>query len=540
MSIFCYVNQPTDLVKQSIPFAYMAISVTSTDDVAHSVQVYSDITAEWVSADNSLVVDWSTSATGDVITHQVQSRSSSVFSEAQNHVQYGSTFYSTLNTANTTYQTGTDVAVRTQFITNGHLSNTRDIDFRAIDNHSSWPVFGLAQNLGLVTGPTSVVFSIGHVRDPAIQYVVPGGTQNRSLYFWSQFSTVSALISYFLKDYSGALSRAQMLDSRVNSDASKISADYADLVTLSIRQAIGAMEITISKNSDGTWNTSDIIIFLKEISSGENVNTVDVIFPAWPTLLYLNPVLGKYLLEGLFRYQASGLYPNKWSVHDLGSSYPKALGHNDGNEKTMPVEGSQLSLHTENTPYLLAESGNMLIMALSYAQKTGDNSQLARYTTLLDQWTQFLITDSLVPANQLSTDNFAGTLANQTNLAVKGIIGIKAMSQIYSILGNTAQSSNYSSIAADFVTKWQTLAMSSTGQHLTLNYGNSSSWGLTYNLYGDKLLKLNLFPTQIYSLQTAWYKTVTRETLFLRDVSILLKKISKNLLVFHWTLGLYS
>lgn len=43
-----------------------------------------------------------------------------------------------------------------------------------------------------------------------------------------------------------------------------------------------------------------------------------MIFPSWPVLLYTNPVLGKYLLEGLFRYQATGQYPNKWSVHDLG------------------------------------------------------------------------------------------------------------------------------------------------------------------------------------------------------------------------------
>jgi hypothetical protein len=65
-------------------------------------------------------------------------------------------------------------------------------------------------------------------------------------------------------------------------------------------------------------------------------------------------------------------------------------------------------------------------------------------TALLDQWTQFLITDSLIPANQLSTDDFAGHLANQTNLAIKGIIGIKAMSQIAELLGDTAKGSNYS------------------------------------------------------------------------------------------------
>ena len=63
---------------------------------------------------------------------------------------------------------------------------------------------------------------------------------------------------------------------------------------------------------------------------------------------------------------------------------------------------------------------------------------------LLDQWTQFLIAESLVPANQISTDDFAGSLANQTNLAIKGIVGIKAMSQIASLVGQTTKSDNYS------------------------------------------------------------------------------------------------
>ncbi|KAF8897656.1 DUF1793-domain-containing protein [Infundibulicybe gibba] len=465
--------EPTDLVKQSTPFAYLAVSAVSTDGASHSVQVYTDISAEWVSGDNNLVVNWSTT-TGSILTHQVQLATQSVFSEINDHTQYGSAYYSTSNTVGATFQTGADVTLRAQFVNNGVLLNTQDTNFRAISNN--WPVFGLAHNLGNVgTSATApVVFSIGHIRDPAIKYIIAGGaTQSRSLYFWSQFSTPAALISSFLGDFSGALSRAQAFDTKVNTDANKISADYASIVALSIRQALGAT---------------------KSPSPRTNVNTVDVIFPAWPVLLYTNPKLGRFLLEGLFRYQASGQYPNKWSVHDLGSSYPQALGHNDGRDEAMPVE----------------ESGNMIIMALSYAQKTGDNTHLSQYSALLDQWTQFLITDSLIPANQISTDDFAGSLANQTNLAIKGIVGIKAMSQIASILGDTAKSANYSSIAANYVSRWQTFATSTTGPHLTLSYGNPASWGLSYNLFADKLLKLNLFPASIYTMQTAWYKTVTQ------------------------------
>lgn len=42
-----------------------------------------------------------------------------------------------------------------------------------------------------------------------------------------------------------------------------------------------------------------------------------------------------------------------------------------------------------------------------------------------------------------STDDFAGTLVNQTNLAIKGTIGIAAMAVIEGMLGNTAMQSNY-------------------------------------------------------------------------------------------------
>ncbi|KAF8974432.1 DUF1793-domain-containing protein [Flammula alnicola] len=475
--------EPTDLVKQSIPFAYMTVSAASTDGSSHSVQVYSDISAEWVSGDNSLTVNWTTIA-GNIVTHQVQLARQIPFTEVNDHTQYGSAFYSTMNTINTTFQSGADVVVRAQFINNGRLANTLDTNFRAIQD--SWPVFGLSHDLGSVISATDpVVFSVGHIREPALQYIIANGaTQPRSLYFWSQFSSLLTC-------------RAQAFDSKVANDANKISADYASVVALSIRQALGATEITLSKNADGSFNTNDVIVFMKEISSDGNVNTVDVIFPAWPVLLYTNPALGKFLLEGLFRYQATGQYPNKWSVHDLGPRYPNATGHNDGQDEAMPVE----------------ESGNMVIMALSYAQKTGDNSQIQQYLALLNQWTQFLITDSLIPANQISTDDFAGSLANQTNLAIKGIIGIKAMSEINRLVGgNSATTANYSTIASNFVSQWQTLSASSSGQHLTLSYGDSASWGLSYNLFADKLLKLNLFPASVYTMQPFGVPLDTRHT----------------------------
>jgi hypothetical protein len=50
----------------------------------------------------------------------------------------------------------------------------------------------------------------------------------------------------------------------------------------------------------------------------------------------------------------------------------------------------------------------------------------------------------LYPAFQDSTDIFEGAAANQTNLAIKGVIGIGAMAKMASIMGYNSDASNYS------------------------------------------------------------------------------------------------
>lgn len=70
-------------------------------------------------------------------------------------------------------------------------------------------------------------------------------------------------------------------------------------------------------------------------------------------------------------------------------------------------------------------------------------------TDLLNQWTSYLVAEALIPAYQISTDDFAGALANQTNLAIKGVIGIQAMAEISGMLGNTANQQNYSVSTSD-------------------------------------------------------------------------------------------
>ena len=72
-----------------------------------------------------------------------------------------------------------------------------------------------------------------------------------------------------------------------------------------------------------------------------------------------------------------------------------------------------------------------------------------------------------------------GTISNQTNLALKGMIGIQAMAVIANQTGHTDDATNYGNIAHDYITKWQDLAIAKNANppRTTLSYGNLNSHG---------------------------------------------------------------
>ncbi|KAF4538650.1 Glutaminase [Lasiodiplodia theobromae] len=273
---------------------------------------------------------------------------------------------------------------------------------------------------------------------------------------------------------------------------------YYAIVALSTRQIMGAYMLTIPPtfgygNASDIYNSSEPFMFQKEISSNGNMNTVDVLYPAMPFFLYANPNLLRFAMNPLYLNQESGFYPRSYSMHDLGSHYPNATGHVDGADEQMPVE----------------ESGNMLLMTYSYYKFTGDRNYLRDHYTKLFQWSQFLIEYTLIPSNQLSTDDFVGTLENQTNLAIKGIVGLQAMAEISTVVGNTVDATNFTSTSSSYYQAWEDLAIDPTGTHTVLAYQWRSSWGLLYNSYPDKLLNLGVIRQEVYDMQSSYYATVS-------------------------------
>ncbi|KAH6989708.1 hypothetical protein BKA56DRAFT_576247 [Ilyonectria sp. MPI-CAGE-AT-0026] len=473
-----------DLRRQSVTSSYLNVAIKSLDDNTHTVQVYCDVSGEWASGDNSAVINWETGSKDGVRYHKFYREKQDIFQEVHEIASWGNWYWATGNQNGITYQIGEDSVVRSQFSNTGMLNGHVDEEFRAISD--KWPVFGLAHDLGSVGSTSkSALFTIGYTQEDAIQFQGQGEDIQSAQSLWKEYFAEDELVAFFYKDYDYATNYCDVLDNRVSRDSKAAAGqDYLTITSLAVRQVWGALQYTNTEQRP--------LVFLKEISSNSDIQTVDVIFPAMPIFLYLNPELIKYTLDPLLendRYH----YPNKYAQHDLGT-FPIARGYPEGDDEAMPLE----------------ECGNMIAMMLAYSQWKDDADYLRDNWDLLSQWAEFLVEEAKIPADQLSTDDFAGHLVNQTNLAIKGIIGLEAMSKIAKMSGHDHQASNYSNIAKSYYQFWYEHGINDDAdpKHSMLQYDNPDSHGLLYNIYLDKLLGLDFIPQFVYDMQSDFYLTV--------------------------------
>lgn len=481
------------------------------------------------------------------------------FAEEADVSLWGNFTYSStrLGAQNFTYQSGSASNLRFQYIMSQSLQDVVDSDYRPFATRE--PVFAYAHDFGSVSA-ASVRYTIGSVQQPAIRYLTSTGVVPLQPWWSKCYGDIFQMISFHYNDFAQTQVLASQFETKLKADVnSYYSANmamvysnstpetppiwsngsmgyngtdqysdqyifdpnnaygfldpnnfsgvaipdveeveaYYSIVALSARQVMGAYVFTVPPSVGGSnmsSNQSEPLMFQKEISSDGNVNTVDVMYPGMPFFLYSNPDLLRYNLEPLYQNQEGGFYPNEYSMHDLGTHFPNATGHVEGDDEYMPVE----------------ESGNMILMTYAYFKFSGDSAFVREHYAKLQQFATYLINFSLTPGLQLSTDDFAGQLVNQTNLAIKGIVGLQAMSDIATIAGDTTSAQNYSSTASSFYSQWEGFAIDPSGRHTVLSYQWRSSYGLLYNTFPNLLLNLNLIPQSLYDMQSNWYPTVSQ------------------------------
>ncbi|EJC98593.1 DUF1793-domain-containing protein [Fomitiporia mediterranea MF3/22] len=501
--------EPTDLVRQSLPFAYYTMSAKSLDGNAHQLRMYSDISGEFITGDTTEIATWNGDDEGSYVVLSMQLQTQQQYTELGNHAQDATEYYSfkKISGATTTWAITEDLINRNRAMNMSSLGNTQDPTPRAVS--VNWPTLGIAVDWTSISQTSEpAVWSIGLIRNPSIQYRTPSGTlQDRIPYFMTQYSDGVTASKAFLDDYDRAASAAAVLDDQIRSAGGQYSNEYVNLLELSARQAMATMEITISKTGGGDWNYTDTKAFMKNmgnVGSDANgntmsVNTVDVLYAAFPALLYFNPELGGQLLSPLLEYQDSSTYTLSYAARNIGSSYPNATA--DG--------------ITDTHDYRIEETANMLIMTLAYSQRSGNGTFISRHYTLLRSWADYLVNNTLTPINQKSADFTLGSQTssnNQTNIALKGIIGISAMAKMASYAGSNGDQQRFNDTALSYISQWQANTIAPDNSHLNFIYGDSDTNGLIYNLYADKLCQLSLVSDQVYQVATVFYNNIAGQT----------------------------
>ena len=420
----------SDLDILSRPVTYVSFTVKATDGATHNdISVVLDVNPLIAVNAPGESVTFSRNQTETQTVLSVGSRDQRILNRSGDdlRIDWGYFHLSVPKDEESTSAISPDAA-RT-FAGSGHLPASDDMDQPQIvgrdDAH-------LAVELPFHTinaEPQDRHLLVSYTEGYAIQYL------ERNLRPWWQRNgqTVPAMLDAAEREMPALEQRGNDLDTNLTADLVRTAGlNYANLCILAYRQAWAAHGFVA--DLDGSP-----LVFGKENFSNGSIGTVDVLYPAAPLFLFFNPVLLEAELRPLMEYTA---LPNRWrfpfAPHDLGT-YParqrpnlrrrrKDRGRPDARRRV------RQHAHPASTPSPAPKATQKLA---------------AQYWPKLTQWAEFLKAHGLDPENQLTTDDFAGHVTHNANLALKAIDALEAYADLAKLLGKNDVARDYSKTAHD-------------------------------------------------------------------------------------------
>ena len=474
---------PHDLDLLSRPVTYLDWTVRSVDGRRHAVQLYVDASAQLAVDNEQQKVVWGSSRVGDMTVMHVGTSEQPVLEKVGDdlRIDWGWALLAVPQQAGAATATIGE-RERDAFLKDGRFAEADDMAMPRLA-HQNRPLMAARFDFGNV-GKTADTRRAMLAYDDidAIEYF-----KRRLPAYWRRNGmTMTELLRTAEREEASLRSKAEAFDRELVSDLERAGGrHYAELAVLAYRQTLAAHKLVA--DTDGTP-----LYFSKENFSNGCIGTVDVTYPSSPFFLLFNPKLLEAQLRPIMDYAAMPRWRFPFAPHDIGT-YPQANGQvYGGGERSeddqMPVE----------------ESGNMLIMIGALAKIQGNADFAARYWPQLERWAAYLRDKGLDPENQLSTDDFAGHLAHNTNLSIKAISALDSYAELARMTGRTDAAHEYRALAQQMAARW--LDMAKDGDHTRLAFDRPGTWSQKYNLVWDKILDRGLFPKSLRHSELAFYR----------------------------------
>ncbi len=471
---------PNNLAACGRPVTYITWRVKSTNGHSHSVQIYYSTSTAIVESKPGQKLVCRSQRGDSLLTLKAGLKNQYVLQSRPPNLSWG--YIDTSAPAKQASGTiGDETKLETQFVSSGGLKAAGGGGLSPVSS-AGVPVEAISMNLGSV-GNKSVSRHVLVALDE--QYCVNlNGTWLRP-YWMHEFPTAFAMLSSAEAQYRSLRAECRTFDHKLWKSCAAVGGQkYAQLCALSYREAIGMMGMAEDANGKP-------LLFTDENTSGGDIATVDVIYPAAPMFLLLNPDLMKSMMVSVFQFCNKKYWPQPFSIHDLGA-YPNAMGHIHGGGENMPVE----------------ESSNMILLTAAIAQaEDGKHGFADEHWALLTKWVHYLAKNGFDPGDQLCTDDFAGPMAHNANLSVKAINAIGAYAYLCTLRGETSRAAKYRALAKKFVGQWEKADISSDGTHYRLGFKSPHSWSQKYNMIWSNVLGLHLFPRSVQHKELAYYMT---------------------------------
>jgi hypothetical protein len=469
---------PEDLMILSRPVTYLTWQVSSIDGAEHQVQVYYDNTAELVvHSPQSEKVTWAAEKIGDISALKVGSVDQPVLRRKGDGVRINWGYQYVAVAAG---QDGKTFIAAADAARQGWERQVPSVPAQPTVAAGA-PVLSVMFNMGKVgQQPVSRWLMLAYDDIASVQYF----RKELQAYWKKDGAGIGDLLKVSAAEYEGLRARCAKFDQELMADLERAGGpNYAWICALAYRQSLAASKIVADGNGQP-------LFFCKENTSNGCMGTVDVFYPQAPLPLLISPSLSKAMLIPVLEYASTPAWTWPNAPHDVGT-WPQANGQVYGGTKSnggMPVE----------------ETGNMLLLVAAVAQVEGNADFAGKYWPVLTKWAQYLEQFGRDPENQLCTDDFAGHLAHNANLAGKAICALGAYGKLAAMRGDQATADKYLKMAREYALGW--IKQADDGDHFRLAFDRPNTWSSKYNLVWDKILDLNLFPEEAIKKEMAFYR----------------------------------